>query len=331
MHHSSSDNGGYYTHSPYHQINNTSFGSARQSSQHGSFHPQYNSFGSQNEGLGGSYSPQDKRRLSAGPYYVGSDNTTSTHYAQNAHSIRSTPPIVLRQGVDDADVDNPTNAMSISSTTSSSKARKRRVSNNKNLLSVSSHKEATSQSGDSSASSILDNLPLCPADSNCTLINDKTHQYKFAHTCRLFPCYHGHIKRHAKLFRHAPNQIASATSGEKSSPMALTSVTFASISPDAPNATRVTVSNQDVAYDIYGDWAQVKVHTFKRYLHQVFGVEPKEQSLSMGSTLPMDDDLENVQFYINRVPNAGIVLASGGSSVSERERQKLRDALVDEL
>eukprot|EP00742_Colponemidia_sp_Colp-10_P021697 GILJ01025491.1.p1 GENE.GILJ01025491.1~~GILJ01025491.1.p1 ORF type:complete len:335 (+),score=40.48 GILJ01025491.1:82-1086(+) len=324
---------GYYTHSPYHQINNASFNSTRQSSQHpnsGSFHPPYNSFGSQNEGYGSSTSPQEKRRLSNGPYYVGSDNIASTQFAINAHSFRSTP-IVTRLG-DDLDVDAQTqaNAMSVSSNTSSARARKRRVSNTKNLLTVSTNKEAHSQSGDSSASSVLDNLPLCTADSNCTLINDKTHQYKFAHTCRLFPCYHGHIKRHAKLFRHAPGQIASTTN-ERSSPLALASVTFASISPDAPNATKVTVSSQDVAYDIFGDWTQVKVHTFKRYLHQVFGVEPKEQILSLGGKLPMDDDLEVVQAYINKNPSAGIVLTSGGSSVSERERQKMREALVDEL
>lgn len=159
----------------------------------------------------------------------------------------------------------------------------------------------------SSSSSIRDDLPLCENDSGCTLINDKRHQRQCAHTCRLFPCYHAHVKRHAKLFRHAPGQLvvtpapaeAAAAAGGKPSKqsqkasLALTSVNFQHISADAPNATKLTVSSKDKCYDIFGDWTLVKVHTFKRYLHQVFGVVPVQQRLFFGE-ISMNDDLATV-------------------------------------
>ncbi|KPA76281.1 hypothetical protein ABB37_08013 [Leptomonas pyrrhocoris] len=159
---------------------------------------------------------------------------------------------------------------------------------------------SSSKSG-SSASSIRDDLPLCPNDDACTAINDRKHQKKYAHTCRLFPCYHGHVTRHAKLFRHAPGQISlpeGLSAGAKVSTHALASVNFNTISPEAPNAYRIYVSHGDKSYEIFGDWASVKVHTFKRYLHQVYHIPPGSQILSVIKTgKVMDDDINTVKCY----------------------------------
>lgn len=153
----------------------------------------------------------------------------------------------------------------------------------------------------SSASSIRDDLPLCPNDDACTLINDCKHQKKFAHTCRLFPCYHGHVTRHAKLFRHAAGQVSlpeGLSANTKISTQALASVNFSTISPEAPNAYRIYVSHGDKSYEIFGDWASVKVHTFKRYLHQVYHIAPSAQILSVVKTgKVMDDDINTVKCY----------------------------------
>jgi len=178
----------------------------------------------------------------------------------------------------------------------------------------------------SSSSSIRDDLPLCENDQGCTLINDKRHQRQFAHTCRLVPCFHAHVKRHAKLFRHAPGQMIGTVAPEVTLPpgiamasttsagsrgqqggsrsgkqsqratLALASVNFSHISPDAPNAIPVTVTAKDKCYEIFGDWTQVKLHTFKRYLHQCFKVLPVNQKLFLEGA-PMDDDLRSVSAY----------------------------------
>ncbi|KEG14808.1 hypothetical protein DQ04_00301180 [Trypanosoma grayi] len=157
----------------------------------------------------------------------------------------------------------------------------------------------------SSTSSIREDLALCPNDGLCTLINDRKHQRKFAHTCRLFPCYHGHVARHGKLFRHAEGQIAqteglsSGNGVRKRLPAeALASVNFSSISPEAPNAYRIIVSHGEKSYEIFGDWQNVRVHTFKRYLHQVYKIPPTSQVLvrAEGKVL-LDDDIESVSRY----------------------------------
>jgi hypothetical protein len=160
----------------------------------------------------------------------------------------------------------------------------------------------------SSSSSVRDDLPLCENDSGCSLINDRRHQRQWSHTCRLYPCYHATVKRHAKLFRHVPGQLvqtplAPSNSGSLSNllggtkgktsqraTMALASVNFMHISQDAPNATRITVTATTKSFEIAGDWTQVKIHTLKRYLHQVFGVAPVAQRLVLDG-VELDDDL----------------------------------------
>lgn len=152
----------------------------------------------------------------------------------------------------------------------------------------------------SSASSVRDDLPLCANDDACALINDRKHQRKCAHTCRLFPCYHGHIVRHAKLFRHIPGQISKpeGINTTKMSTHALASVNFNTISPEAPNAYRIYVSHGLKSYEIFGDWSSVKVHTFKRYLHQVYCIPPTAQQLAVLKTgKVMSDDLSSVKSY----------------------------------
>ncbi|RNF20053.1 uncharacterized protein Tco025E_03882 [Trypanosoma conorhini] len=157
----------------------------------------------------------------------------------------------------------------------------------------------------SSTSTIRDDLTLCPKDGLCTQINDRKHQRKYAHTCRLFPCYHGHVARHGKLFRHAPGQIAQsdALANVKGTPKtfpaeALASVNFSSISPQAINAYRIVVSHGDQSYEIFGDWQNVRVHTFKRYLHQVYKIPPSSQVLvRVDGAVPLDDELEPVSRY----------------------------------
>jgi hypothetical protein len=72
--------------------------------------------------------------------------------------------------------------------------------------------------------------------------------------------------------------------------MALASVNFMHISQDAPNATRITVTATTKSFEIAGDWTQVKIHTLKRYLHQVFGVAPVAQRLVLDG-VELDDDL----------------------------------------
>ncbi|ESS66267.1 hypothetical protein TcG_03356 [Trypanosoma cruzi] len=157
----------------------------------------------------------------------------------------------------------------------------------------------------SSASALREDLSLCPNDVLCTLINDRKHQRKYAHTCRLFPCYHGHVVRHGKLFRHAPGQIAqsdaltSVKGTQKALPAeALASVNFSSISPNALNAYRIIVTHGDQSYEIFGDWQNVRVHTFKRYLHQVYKIPPTSQVLvRVDDGVPLEDELESVGHY----------------------------------
>ncbi|AAZ11375.1 uncharacterized protein TEOVI_000011400 [Trypanosoma equiperdum] len=174
----------------------------------------------------------------------------------------------------------------------------------------SAHSKMTTGDGSStvsggSGSSIREDLPLCSNDGVCTLINDRKHQRRFAHTCRLFPCYHGHIARHSKLFRHAPGQVAQSEEllnngdGSKKLPAeALTSVSFSSISREAANAYRIIVSHRNKSYEIFGDWMNVRVHTFKRYLNQVYNVPPPSQVLVREEgNVPLDDDLESVGHY----------------------------------
>lgn len=160
---------------------------------------------------------------------------------------------------------------------------------------------STTSTSETSSSASKGELPLCPNDDACTLINERRHQRKYAHTCRLMPCYHGHLARHTRLFRHAPNQIAKqeGVSGTtKMSAQALKSVNFSSISPEAPNAYRIYVCHHDRSYEIFGDWASVKVHTFKRYLHQVYHVAPMSQVLIASKTgKVMDDDISCVKEY----------------------------------
>ena len=144
---------------------------------------------------------------------------------------------------------------------------------------------------------------LCPDDETCTNINDLTHQRRFLHTCRLFPCYHGHIRRHAKCFRHREGQLVlteAAASSEvqgvrsKEKLKALASVNFVGITRDAPGSTPLNIACRDVMYEIYGEWHKVKVHTLKRYLCQVLGVQPSLQELSLLNGTVLDDDLEYV-------------------------------------
>uniref|UniRef100_A0A146LZB6 Ubiquitin-like domain-containing protein n=1 Tax=Lygus hesperus TaxID=30085 RepID=A0A146LZB6_LYGHE len=150
----------------------------------------------------------------------------------------------------------------------------------------------------SNASSVRDNLPMCSKDEECPLINDRRHQRQFAHTCRLFPCYHGHIVRHAKLFRHKEGQISQheGMSYGKVSTHAISSVNFSSISPDAPNAYRIYVTHGEKSYEIFGDWTNVRIHTFKRYLHQVYHIRPEAQVLILTATgKVIDDEISSVK------------------------------------
>ncbi|KAG8341606.1 hypothetical protein ERJ75_000065600 [Trypanosoma vivax] len=167
----------------------------------------------------------------------------------------------------------------------------------------------------SSGSSVRDDLPLCPKDDDCSLINDRQHQGRYAHTCRLFPCYHGHIARHAKLFRHSegqimqPGEIIGAKGSRKKLPAeALASVNFSSINKEAPNAFRIIVSHAGKSYEIFGDWENVRVHTFKRYLHQVYKLPPSLQVLvRQESGVVLDDDIQFVGHY-GILPDSVIVL-----------------------
>ncbi|CCW65703.1 unnamed protein product [Phytomonas sp. EM1] len=157
----------------------------------------------------------------------------------------------------------------------------------------------SSQSG-STAGSIREDLPLCPKDELCPRINNRKHQYKYAHTCRLFPCYHGHVVRHARLFRHVEGQIAQPAGFDASrmSVHTLASVNFSQISMEAPNAYRIYISHGDKSHEIFGDWASVKVHTFKRYLHQVYHIPPSSQKLlSVKSGKVLDDEIVSVKSY----------------------------------
>ncbi|ESL07876.1 hypothetical protein TRSC58_04431 [Trypanosoma rangeli SC58] len=171
----------------------------------------------------------------------------------------------------------------------------------------------------SSTSTVREDLALCPKDDLCTQINDRKHQRKYAHTCRLFPCYHGHVARHGKLFRHAPGQIAQsdALTAVKGTPKtfpaeALVSVNFSSISPQAKNAYRIIVSHGDQSYEIFGDWQNVRVHTFKRYLHQVYKIPPTSQVLvRVDGAVLLDDDLEPVRRY-GVMPDTVIALKRKG-------------------
>lgn len=164
--------------------------------------------------------------------------------------------------------------------------------------------DAVSSSPEFVTESACELLPLCSNDDSCTAINDREHQEKYIHTCRLFPCYHGQIAHHAKLFRHAPGQIMQpevlvGNNGtfKKLSAEALTSVNFNSISPDAPNAFCIIVKNEDKSYVIHGDWLVVRVHTFKRYLHQVFKIPPTSQVLVLEEGAVLSDDIRCVGDY----------------------------------
>ena len=176
----------------------------------------------------------------------------------------------------------------------------------------------TSALSGSSGSTLREELPLCPDDCACASINSKAHQRKYAHTCRLFPCYHANVKFHTRLFRHVPGQLAqdqvvgvppprprsgsgSDTSASvrerRKNARSLASVNFTNISPDAPGATKILVVYGSKAYEIHGNWAAVKLHTLRRYLHQVVGVPPSSQKLTANSATTMDDDLLNVSDY----------------------------------
>lgn len=167
------------------------------------------------------------------------------------------------------------------------------------------------------SSSAVEPLPLCPTDSECTKVNDRDHQRQYAHTCRLFPCFHAHLKYHARFFRHQPGQAAMASSEEggseggtsgktssqgtgsvsrtraakqrKQARRALSSVSFTHISPDVANAQKIVVSHKSKAYEISGDWSKVRVHTFKRYLYQVTAIRPADQVVTMGQA-KFDDE-----------------------------------------
>lgn len=165
---------------------------------------------------------------------------------------------------------------------------------------VEQHRRSASPSAFiSNESNMLENLSLCPEDEECTLINEKKHQRKFLHTCRLFPCYHGHIHNHAKLFLHAADQIVFPEGMKTKQPShVLPSAPFSNISPDAPNAYRIFLEHQNTKHELFGSWENVKVHTFKRYLHQLCSISPATQCLyNSASAEVMDDDLRSVKSY----------------------------------
>ena len=56
------------------------------------------------------------------------------------------------------------------------------------------------------------------------------------------------------------------------------------LSPSAPNATAIVVSFGDTAVTVHGDWRNVRLHTLRRYLYQVFGVRPQCQELRLKCT-----------------------------------------------
>ena len=161
-----------------------------------------------------------------------------------------------------------------------------------------------------------DSLPLCPDDAGCQRVNDRDHQKMYSHTCRLFPCFHAHLKYHTRFFRHVPGQAATTSSEDgtssaggktpsnsstssvsrtraakhrKQARKALSSVSFTHISPDAPNAQKIVVLHGTRAFEIAGDWTNVVLHTFKRYLYQVTGVRPAAQVLKLGSQVLTDE------------------------------------------
>lgn len=177
---------------------------------------------------------------------------------------------------------------------------------------VEQHRRSASPSAFiSNESNVLENLSLCPEDEECTLINEKKHQRKFLHTCRLFPCYHGHIRNHAKLFLHVADQIVFPEGLTTKQPThALSSMPFRNISPDAPNAYRIFLEHQNTKHELFGSWENVKVHTFKRYLHQLCSISPATQRLyNSTSDEVMDDDLRSVKSY-NVVEDCLIFLKS---------------------
>jgi hypothetical protein len=173
---------------------------------------------------------------------------------------------------------------------------------------------SVSSGGGSSATH--DVLPLCPDDNGCLRVNDREHQKQYSHTCRLYPCFHAHLKYHTRYFRHAPGQAATTSSEEggadqqggtpsnsstssvsrtraakhrKQARKALSSVSFTHISPDVPNAQKVVVLHGSRAFEISGDWSNVMLHTFKRYLYQVTGVRPAAQLIKLGAAALTDE------------------------------------------
>jgi hypothetical protein len=53
------------------------------------------------------------------------------------------------------------------------------------------------------------------------------------------------------------------------------------ISPHVPNSMRIYIQHKDESYEIWGDWTNVRVHTFKRYLLQFTQVHPLRQRLAL--------------------------------------------------
>jgi hypothetical protein len=67
-------------------------------------------------------------------------------------------------------------------------------------------------------------------------------------------------------------------------------------------------------YEIHGDWQKVKLHTLKRYLCQVVGIQPSVQVLTLPDGTSLDDDLETVAIA---VPDGFFCVASAEDADDE--------------
>lgn len=183
---------------------------------------------------------------------------------------------------------------------------------------LSSANSTTSSLGLQVAETLHTQLPpMCPDDRHCMLLNEPTHYQQFRHTCRLSPCFFAHVEEHARLFQHnveqlmyceAPRSSSRGTSikssesggsgvhGGRHVDCPRPQLPFSSqtlLSPVAPNSEQAHVVCNGSEVLVWGNWSKVRIHTVRRYLHQVTGVPPLEQLLYLAlgdQRILLDDD-----------------------------------------
>lgn len=131
-----------------------------------------------------------------------------------------------------------------------------------------------------------EDLPMCPLDLKCHLINNRDHYMAMKHTCRLFPCYHGHLEYHSKFFIHSEGQIVKpkrfchnpygTVPVEQKKKNSLFATRFG---PNVPNASLCVLHHRGAAYPIYADWETLRLHTLRRYIFSITEIPPANQKL----------------------------------------------------